>query len=169
MLCTERTYSALPENVPEKGFFAVLDGIEDPYNFGYAVRSLYAAGVTAILLPKRNWTSAAGVVCRASAGASELIDTYSGELTEMIAHLKKNGYKFAVAEAEAEQTVYDADLSYPLILAVGGERRGFSTAVSELADLTVSLPYGRDFPMALSAASAATVLAFEASRQNRTK
>ena len=167
MLCSDRSYSELPSEIPEKGFFAVLDGIEDPYNFGYAVRSLYAAGVTGILLPKRNWTTAAGVVCRASAGASELIDTYSGELTEMISNLKHHGYRFAVAEAEADKIVYESDLSYPLILAVGGERRGFSSAVSALADITVSLPYGRDFPMALSAASAATVLAFEASRQNR--
>ena len=167
MLCSERSYAELPTTPPEKGFFAVLDGIEDPYNFGYAVRSLYAAGVTGILLPKRNWTSAAGVVCRASAGASELIDTYSGELTDMINHLKDHGYRFAVAEAEAEKTVYDSDLSYPLVLAVGGEKRGFSKSISELADITVSLPYGRDFPMALSAASAATVLAFEAARQNR--
>ena len=167
MFTTERTYSALPETPPEKGFFAVLDGIEDPYNFGYAVRSLYAAGVTGILLPERNWTSAAGVVCRASAGASELIDTYSGELSEMITHLKNCGYRFAVAEAEAPETVYDADLTYPLVLAVGGEKRGFSKSISELADVTVSLPYGREFPMALSAASAATVLAFEAARQNR--
>ena len=104
MLTTARTYAPLPAEPPENGFYAVLDGIEDPYNFGYAVRSLYAAGVTGILLPQRNWTSAAGVVCRASAGASELIDTYSGELTEMITHLKKFGYRFAVAEAEAEKT-----------------------------------------------------------------
>lgn len=167
MFTTARTYAELPETPPQKGFYAVLDGIEDPYNFGYAIRSLYAAGVTGILLPKRNWTSAAGVVCRASAGASELIDTFSGELTEMISHLKEHGYRFAVAEADAEKTVYDADLSYPLILAVGGEKRGFSKNISDMADLTVSLPYGRDFPMALSAASAATVLSFEAARQNR--
>ena len=167
MLTTARSYASMPTEPHEKGFYAVLDGIEDPYNFGYAVRSLYAAGVTGILLPQRNWTSAAGVVCRASAGASELIETYSGELTEMIGYLKDHGYRFAVAEADAEKTVYDSDLSYPLILAVGGEKRGFSKSISELADLTVSLPYGRDFPMALSAASAATVLAFEAARQNR--
>lgn len=167
MRCSDRSYRSIPNNIPEKGFFAVLDGIEDPYNFGYAVRSLYAAGVTGILLPKRNWTTAAGVVCRASAGASELIDMYCGELTEMINELKQHGYRLAVAEAEAPSTVYDSDMSFPLILAVGGEKRGFSQTITALADITVSLPYGREFPMALSAASAATVLAFEVARQNR--
>ena len=52
-------------------FLALLEGIEDPYNFGGALRSLYAAGVTGVLVPERNWCNAAGVVTKASAGASE--------------------------------------------------------------------------------------------------
>lgn len=166
MLCTSRSYPTVPESIPKSGFYVALDGIEDPYNFGYAVRSLYAAGVTGILLPERNWTSAAGVVCRSSAGASELIDTYCGELPQMISLLKQNGYRLAVSEAEAPQTAYEAELSYPLVLAVGGERRGISSAVRELADIKISIPYGRRFDEALSAASAASILAFEAARQN---
>lgn len=57
--------------VPEDALFedenpmiALLEGIEDPYNFGCAVRSLYAAGATGLLLPERNWMSAAGTVIR---------------------------------------------------------------------------------------------------------
>lgn len=166
MYCSDRSYRAEPMNIPDNGFYAVLDGIEDPYNFGYTVRSLYAAGATGILLPQRNWTAAAGVVCRSSAGASELIDTFCGDLPHMIQLLRARGYRFVVAEADAPTSVYEADLSYPIILSVGGERRGASSYVRELADVTVSLPYGREFKEALSAASAATVLAFEASRQN---
>lgn len=54
----------------------MLEGIEDPYNFDYALRSLYAAGADGIILSERNWMTAAGIVCRASAGASELIPLY---------------------------------------------------------------------------------------------
>ena len=32
------------------GYIAMLDGIEDPFNFAYALRSLYAAGVDAVIL-----------------------------------------------------------------------------------------------------------------------
>lgn len=166
MLCTPRSYPPVPQNIPKDGFYVALDGIEDPYNFGYAIRSLYAAGVTGLLLPERNWTSAAGVVCRSSAGASELIDTYCGELPQMIRLLKQNGYRLAVSDADAPQTVYASNLSYPLVLAVGGERRGISSSLRELADICVSLPYGRSFDEALSAASAASILSFEVARQN---
>ena len=54
------------------GFYVMIEGIEDPYNFGYSLRSLYAMGCSGIILTERNWMSAAGVVCRSSAGASEM-------------------------------------------------------------------------------------------------
>ena len=44
--CTDRSpvsLEELPEETsPEEGFYVMLDGIEDPYNFGYALRSIYA-------------------------------------------------------------------------------------------------------------------------------
>jgi 23S rRNA (guanosine2251-2'-O)-methyltransferase len=57
--------------ITENGFYVMIQGIEDPYNFGYALRSLYACGVDGVILPSRNWMSSAGVVARSSAGASE--------------------------------------------------------------------------------------------------
>ena len=51
-------------NVPAP-FVAMLDGVEDPYNFGQAVRALYAAGAHGLILRPRNWLTAAGVVARA--------------------------------------------------------------------------------------------------------
>ena len=55
----------------------------------------------------------------------------------------------------------------PLLLVVGGEKRGIKKRLRPELDLIVRLDYGREFGEALSAASAASVLAFEALRQNR--
>ena len=72
-VCSPRSFpAASAENLPEKGFYVMLEGIEDPYNFGYCLRSLYAAGVTGIILENHNWTGVSGIVARASAGASEM-------------------------------------------------------------------------------------------------
>ena len=60
----------------------------------------------------------------------------------------------------------DADLGRPLLMIVGGEKRGIRKSLYPLIDLVVRLDYGRDFDMALSAASAASILAFEVLRQN---
>lgn len=165
--CTERTYPVLtPYLLPENGFFAMVEGIEDPYNFGYALRSLYAAGVDGIILTPRNWLSAAGVVCRASAGASEYLNVYISSPTEAADVFHGRRYKIAAADSDGDMTMYEADLSKPLFLIIGGERRGISRALLENCDTTVKIVYGRDTSFALSAASAAAVLGFEVLRQS---
>ena len=147
----------------------MLEGIEDPYNFGYCLRSLYAAGVTGIILENHNWTGVSGIVARASAGASEMFDMrVSEDFAETAKAFRAAGYKFAVADkSEKSRSIYDCALKFPLLLAVGGERRGNTKAALEVADEIIELDYGRDFPAALSAASAASVIAFEIFRQNR--
>lgn len=168
-ICSVRKYTAIPREHTDSGFFALLEGIEDPYNFGYAIRSLYAAGADAVLLPKRNWLGAAGIVCRASAGTSELIDCFvSDDIPSDIAFLQSKGFRLVCSDSKASLPAHKANLKKPLILAVGGEKRGFSKSVTQLSDLNVRLQYGRDFPHALSAASAAAILAFEVTKQNLT-
>ena len=170
METTPRTINELCEEfIKDDGFYIMLDGIEDPYNFGYALRSVYAAGVDGVILAPRNWMSAAGVVCRSSAGASELLPMCTLPEAKSLEAFKDRGYKIICADIDNSKSVYDADLSRPLVLVVGGEKRGISSAVMSLADEVVRLDYARDFPAALSAASAASILAFEVLRQGRGK
>ena len=167
-LCGDRTLpSPTAENLPKNGFLCYLEGLEDPYNFGYALRSLYAAGCDGILLGERNWLSAAGVVARASAGASEALPVFSGDPLAAVCALKELGYRVVGAGIRDSVGLYEADLCKPLLLVVGGEKRGISADVAALCDLTVRIDYGREFRGSLSAASAATVLAFEILHQNQ--
>lgn len=167
-LCGERTLPSLDELVlKENGFYAMIEGIEDPYNFGYAIRSLYAAGVDAIILTKRNWMSAAGVVCRSSAGASELLPVYVSDSEEACDYFRNHKIKTAAAGIRNSVPADEADLSLPLFLVVGGEKRGLSAAVTDKADMIIRLEYGREFRGSLSAASAASILAYEILRQNK--
>lgn len=165
--CTDRTLlNTASANIKDNGFYVMIEGIEDPYNFGYALRSLYAAGADGVILGKRNWMSASGVVCRASAGASELIDVYSDDTFESAVDVFKNkGYKVVCADIEDSVPIYEADLAFPILLVIGGEKRGISRSILEKADSIVRIEYGRDFDASLSAASAATVIGFEVLRQ----
>ncbi len=170
-LCTDRTLGKIENlRIRENGFYVMLEGIEDPYNFGYCLRSLYAAGVDGILVGERNWFSAAGVVCRASAGASELFEIATGEPIDLIDTFHAKGYTVIAADKTDDATpIYDTPISRPVLLVVGGEKRGITRAVLEKCDKVVCLDYGRRFGAALSAASAASILAFEIYRQNRTE
>jgi len=149
------------------GFYAMIEGIEDPYNFGYALRSLYACGCDGIILPKRNWMSAAGVVCRSSAGASELFNMYrTNDIETTVLLFKSRGYCIVCADENTDNILGKCELKRPILLIVGGEKRGISEKVTALADLRVKIEYAREFRASLSAASAATMFAYEIMRQN---
>lgn len=173
-LCSGRPLASLQEKLQDDsgiwtkqdGFFVMLEGIEDPYNFGYTIRSLYAAGVDGIILSPRNWMSAAGVVARSSAGASELLPMVESQPEPAAELLHARGYRVVCAGIRDSVSVYEADLKRPLFLVVGGEKRGISRALLNCADEVVRIDYGREFKGSLSTASAATLLAFEVLRQN---
>lgn len=166
--CSERTIPTLtPEAIKQDGFYVYLEGVEDPYNFGYTVRALYAAGVDGIVLPERNWMSAAGVVARASAGTSELIPLYVADAEQLATSFHACGYQILCAGIRDSVSLYETDLRFPILLVIGGEKRGISRNLLSRADRIVRIDYGRAFRGSLSAASAATVMAFEILRQNR--
>jgi len=167
--CTDRTIPILTQDsIKQNGFYVYLEGLEDPYNFGYTVRSLYAAGVDGIILPERNWMNAAGVVARSSAGTSELIPLFVADSELLVSCFHACSYQILCAGIRDSVSLYETDLRFPILLVVGGEKRGISRNLLTQADRIVRIDYGRAFRGSLSAASAATVMAFEILRQNRT-
>ena len=168
---TDRTIPPLSTVSPivKNGFYVMMEGIEDPYNFGFALRSLYAMGAHGVILPERNWLSAAGVVCRSSAGASELFTYYTAKAEDAVSVFKSLGYRIVCADIETDSSLESTELSLPILLVVGGEKRGISRAVLSQSDIIVKINYGRNFNGALSAASATTILAYEIAKQNLIK
>lgn len=159
-------YLSDPEQIAKNGFYAMIEGIEDPYNFGYALRSLYAMGCTGIILGERNWMSAAGVVARSSAGASEMFRIYKAPFLDAAKLFKTLGYTIICADERTDNVLGSVPLKLPILLLVGGEKRGISRSLLEYADVAVRIDYGREFRASLSAASATTMFAYEIMRQN---
>ncbi|MBO5715395.1 MAG: RNA methyltransferase [Clostridia bacterium] len=156
-----------PNQIIDNGFYIVLDGIEDPFNFAYAIRSVYASGADGVIVPTYRFNNAQGLICKGSAGTSELIDIFECDILNAIDIFKSKGYKVASAGIRDSVSLYDADLKKPLLLIVGGEKRGISSEVLAKSDMVVRVDYGKTFKGSLTASSAATVLAFEVYRQNR--
>ena len=151
------------------GFYVMIEGIEDPYNFGYSLRSLYAMGCSGIILTERNWMSAAGVVCRSSAGASEMFSMYKSDPKDCIDIFKSKGYTVVCADENTDNILGQCSIKLPVLLIVGGEKRGISRAIIGSADMLVKIDYAREFRASLSAASATTMFAYEIARQNNLK
>lgn len=168
-LCYKQDITRLlsAEKICDNGFYVLLDGIEDPFNFSYAIRSLYAAGADGIIVPTYRFSNATGLICKGSAGTSELIDLFECDINNAIELFKSKKYKVASAGIRNSLSLYDADLKKPLLLIIGGEKRGISSDILEKSDMIVRIDYGKTFKGSLTASSAATVLAFEVYRQNK--
>lgn len=152
------------------GFVFMVCGIEDPFNFGCAVRSFYAAGAGGMILTPRNWLNAVGVTLRSSAGTSDAVPCAVAEDNAALCALaKEKGYAVVCASETDSVSIYEADLKKPLFLIVGGEKRGISKDLLDGADLKIRIPYGRNFNGSLTASAAAAVCAFEVLRREQVK
>ncbi|GJM39798.1 MAG: 23S rRNA (guanosine(2251)-2'-O)-methyltransferase RlmB [Ardenticatenaceae bacterium] len=151
----------------KRPFIVMLDGIEDPYNFGQALRSLYAAGVAGVVVRPRNWFSAAGVVARASAGVSEQMPIAIAETAEHAAEtFRRLGLCIAATSNQNAVPVFDANLVQPLFLLLGGEKRGITRSFLAQSDLVLQIPYAQtNFNHSLGVVASAAIVAFEVMRQ----
>lgn len=166
----ERQYQSLQEVFKKEAnpFICVLEGIEDPFNLGYALRSLYSAGCHGVILRKRDWSFVEDVIIKSSAGASEYIQWIESEdVQKEIQFCKKQGCKCYAAMRKEAISYFEADYTTPLVLAIGGEMRGLSRAVLDEVDQNVMIPYANDFKNSLNASSAVAALSFEVMRQRR--
>lgn len=170
-LVGERRFVTPADLIPadKNALIVMLDGIEDPFNFAYALRSLYAAGVHGVVLRPRNWTSATAIVGRASAGCAERMPMAIVDTAESAAEFYRTQSISIATTAKNENSVslFDADLSQALFILIGGERRGVTRSFLDKADLILEIPYGRDLEESLGTVSATSIIAFEALRQRQ--
>ncbi len=150
------------------GFVFMICGIEDPFNFGCAVRSFYAAGAGGMVLTPRNWLNAVGVTLRSSAGTIDALPcAIATDNSELCRVAREKGYSIVCASETDSISVYDAPLKKPIFVIVGGEKRGISKDILNASDLRVRIPYGRNFNGSLTASAAAAVCAFEVLRREQ--
>ena len=164
-----RVYQELSECMHGKTpFLVLLEGVEDPFNLGYIIRTLYSAGCDGLILPRHDWASAESTIAKSSAGAFEYMNiVMSDDLPRLVKDIKKQGIKTYAAMRKDAITYLEADYRKPSLIAIGGEMRGLSSAVRNEIEQNIYIPYANDFRNALNAASAAAVLSFEVYRQRR--
>lgn len=127
-------------------YLVMLDGVEDPFNFGYSIRNLFAFGCKGFIIPERNWMSAANVVSTSSAGASELCDmAISKNDDELVRLIHENGIDIVCsALSSSSVSLFEFMPEKPFVLFIGGEKRGISKTFMENADKVVHIPYSND-------------------------
>lgn len=151
----------------QASFLVILDGIEDPYNLGQALRSLHASGCHGVIMGPRNWDSATSVIGKASAGAAEFVSiAQTDDLQNAIDHFKEQDMQFICTDlSDRAVPLFKANLKKSMLIMIGGERRGIKNSILKQADAVVRIPYGRNFQQSLDSTSAVAVVSFEVLRQ----
>ncbi|MGB4985438.1 MAG: TrmH family RNA methyltransferase [Erysipelotrichaceae bacterium] len=151
-------------SLEDKNYICLLDGIEDPYNMGYALRNLYASGCDLVIINNRSWDSVDNIITLSSAGASELLDiVYYDEMNNLLPLLQE--FKLYATYRNNAIAYQNANYCGKICIAFGGEKRGIAKDFIKAADQCIFIPYANDFRNALNASSAVAVVAFEILRQ----
>ncbi|HET7122267.1 MAG TPA: 23S rRNA (guanosine(2251)-2'-O)-methyltransferase RlmB [Solirubrobacterales bacterium] len=149
----------------EGALLVALDQVQDPRNLGAVCRSAEFAGAAGVVVPERRAAAITPVACKASAGAVEHIEiAHVRNLADWLAEAKQAGFWIWGADAAAEQTPWQADLTGPTVIVLGGEGKGLRPRVAASCDGLLALPR-RGQVDSLNVSAAATALLFEALRQ----
>jgi 23S rRNA (guanosine2251-2'-O)-methyltransferase len=150
----------------EPALLVVADSLTDPMNLGNLGRSALAAGVQGLILPRDRAAAVTPAVMKAAAGALEVLPVCRvTNLATTLMRLKEAGLWVMGAQAGAPQSLYDADLTVPLALVVGGEDTGIRPRVRQQCDLLLAIPMASEAVSSLNAATAGAVALFEIRRQ----
>jgi TrmH family RNA methyltransferase len=143
-------------------FCLLVEDVQDPGNVGSILRSAAAAGVEQVFLSARCAFAWSPKVLRAAQGAHFYLDIH--EDVDLTAWARSYRGRTVATVVEAGDSLYGADLSGPVAIAIGNEGAGISAALRDAASLVVTIPMPGGFA-SLNAAAAAAICLFESVRQ----
>jgi 23S rRNA (guanosine2251-2'-O)-methyltransferase len=145
----------------------VLDSITDPHNLGACLRTADAAGVDAVVIPRDKSVGLTPTVRKVASGAAEHIPVFAvTNLARCLDRLKEQGVWVIGTAGEAQQGLYQTDLTGPVAIVLGAEGSGMRRLTRERCDFLVSIPMAGSVS-SLNVSVASGVCVFEALRQRR--
>jgi len=146
----------------------ILDGVTDPHNLGACLRVADGAGAHAIVAPKDHAVGVNATVAKVASGAAETVPYIMvTNLARTLNELKDFEIRIIGTSDDAEQTLYDVDLTGPVAFVLGSEGDGMRQLTRKTCDQLVRIPMAGAVE-SLNVSVAAGVCLFEALRQ-RTK
>ena len=149
----------------DRALLVCLDRVTDPRNLGAVCRSAEGAGATGVVVPAHGSAVVTPAVTKASAGAVEHLPlAVVPNLARFLAEIKRPDLWIYAAAGDAEQTLWETDLSGGTVLVLGAEGRGLRPLVRRTCDAAVAIPLV-GLVESLNVSVAAALLLYEARRQ----
>jgi 23S rRNA (guanosine2251-2'-O)-methyltransferase len=143
----------------------VLDSVTDPHNLGACLRVADGAGANAVIAPKDHAVGINATVAKVASGAAETVPYLMvTNLARTLSELKERDILVVGTSEDAEETLFEANLSGPLALVLGAEGAGLRQLTRKTCDLLVRIPM-LGAVESLNVSVAAGVGLYEARRQ----
>lgn len=147
----------------ENPLVLILDGLNDPHNFGSILRTADATQVTGVIIPKHRAVGVTPVVAKTSTGAVEHIPIARvTNLSQTLDKLKEAG--FWVFGTDMDGTLsHKWTTAGKVALIIGNEGKGISANIKKQVDEMITIPMSGHV-QSLNASVAAAVLMYEVYR-----
>ena len=153
------------ENIEGPPLLLVLDGVTDPHNLGACLRVADGAGAHAIVAPKDHAVGVNATVAKVASGAAETVPYLMvTNLARALNELKEYDIRIVGTSDDAEETLYDLDLTQPTAFVLGAEGAGMRQLTRKTCDELVSIPMAGAVE-SLNVSVASGVCLYEAMRQ----
>ena len=164
----DNALQALLDGLQRPAFLLLLDGVTDPHNLGACLRSADAAGVDAVIVPRRHACGLTPVVCRTAVGAAESVPYFEvGNLVRALEMLKARGIWVAgTALADNSESLYAFSTDAPLAVVMGAEGEGMRQSTREACDYLLEIPMAGEV-QSLNVSVATAVVLFHLARGRR--
>ena len=150
----------------EPNFILILDGVEDPHNFGSIIRVAECLGVHGIIISKNRACPVTDTVAKVSAGAIEHVKIAKvTNINTEIERLKEKNIWVYACELGGED-LDKANLSGNIAIVMGSEGTGVSALTRKLCDGVVSMEmHGKVNSLNVSVATG--IVLYEAVRKRK--
>lgn len=157
---------AVSERNKKDAFILILDGIEDPHNFGSIIRVAECLGVDGIIISKNRACPVTDTVAKVSAGAIEHVKIAKvTNINTEIERLKEKNIWVYACELGGEDLDH-ANLNGNIAIVMGSEGKGVSSLTRNLCDGVVTMQmHGKVNSLNVSVATG--IVLYEAVRKRR--
>ena len=155
----------------ENPSIAILDGIEDPHNFGAILRSGDAFGINGYIIASNRQVGLTNTVAHVSTGAIEYAKVCKvTNLNQTIKVLKDKGYWIVASDGAATTNYRDIDYNMKTAVIIGSEGKGIGPLLLKNSDYVTKIDMvGHVNSLNASVAAALYFNAIMESKKNGTK
>lgn len=149
----------------EAPFLLILDGVTDPRNLGAAMRSVWAAGAHAVIVPKDKSAPFSPAARKTASGAASEIPLFAvTNLARVLDELEQRDIRIIGMDGEAEHSIYETKLTGAVAIVMGSEESGMRRLTREKCTDITRIPMASGVE-SLNVSVAAGIALFEAVRQ----